>query len=141
MPFYDFKSYRTTLNDFFKKRVKNEENGNHKDGIERYWAYKNALSIDGMPGMRRGVETAKRESVEPIKKMVGPLAPTYSIASLSKSNVTAPLWVLVLVASVAFFLGILAVGWWNGDMDISFSNGRGYIKQCLRMVGNSRIEL
>lgn len=122
----DIKSYRTTLNDFFKKRVKNEEEGNHKDGIERYWAYKNALSIDGIPGMRRGVETAKRESVEPIKKMVGPPAPTnYSVATLSRSNVTVPLWVLVIVAILAFCLGIQAVWLWNGDVSANFRNGKG----------------
>ncbi len=36
MPFYDFKAFRPTLNQFFEKRVAAEEAGNHKDGIERY---------------------------------------------------------------------------------------------------------
>jgi hypothetical protein len=35
MPFYDFKAFRPTLNEFFEKRVAAEERGNHKDGIER----------------------------------------------------------------------------------------------------------
>ena len=42
----------------------------------RYWAYKNAWSMDGLPGMRRGLAAGKREKVVPIKKMVGALAPT-----------------------------------------------------------------
>lgn len=35
MPFFDFKAFRPTLNEFFEKRVANEEAGNKKDGIER----------------------------------------------------------------------------------------------------------
>ena len=35
MPFFDFKAFRPTLNEFFEKRVKSEESGNRKDGIER----------------------------------------------------------------------------------------------------------
>lgn len=115
MPLYDFKAYRTTLNDFFKKRVQSEREGNRKDGIERYWAYKNALSIDGMPGMRRAVETARREGVEPIKKMVGEGKPRYSLAP-EKSGVTLPLWVLVLVAVGVFVSGIVVGMVWNGEV-------------------------
>ena len=32
--------------------------------------------MDGLPGMRRALEAGKKEKVAPIKKMVGPLAPT-----------------------------------------------------------------
>ncbi|KAL2073630.1 hypothetical protein VTL71DRAFT_10956 [Oculimacula yallundae] len=74
MPFYEYKGHRETLNEFFVKRVKAEEEGNRKDGIEKYWAYKNSYSMDGLPGLRRGVETSKRENVVPIKKMVGSYA-------------------------------------------------------------------
>lgn len=35
MPFYDFKAFRPTLNEFFEKRVASDEKGNWKDGIER----------------------------------------------------------------------------------------------------------
>ncbi|KAF8862428.1 hypothetical protein BDZ45DRAFT_554812, partial [Acephala macrosclerotiorum] len=55
MPFYDFKAFRPTLNEFFEKRVASEMAGNRKDGIERYWAFKNSQSMDGLPGMKRGV--------------------------------------------------------------------------------------
>jgi len=35
MPFFDFKAFRPTLNEFFEKRVAADVRGNHKDGIER----------------------------------------------------------------------------------------------------------
>jgi hypothetical protein len=35
MPFFDFKDFRPTLNEFFEKRVASEREGNKKDGIER----------------------------------------------------------------------------------------------------------
>ncbi|EXJ74444.1 uncharacterized protein A1O5_02740 [Cladophialophora psammophila CBS 110553] len=76
MPCYDFVSFRPTLNDFFEKRVASEKAGKREDGIERYWAYKNAWSMDGLPGLQRGVRTAMTDDVKPIKKMVGPYAPT-----------------------------------------------------------------
>ncbi|OAG45521.1 hypothetical protein AYO21_00157 [Fonsecaea monophora] len=75
MPCYEFVSFRPTLNDFFEKRVASEKAGKREDGIERYWAHKNAWSMDGLPGMQRGVKTAVAEDVKPIKKMVGPYAP------------------------------------------------------------------
>ncbi|KIW22765.1 uncharacterized protein PV07_11031 [Cladophialophora immunda] len=75
MPCYDFVSFRPTLNDFFEKRVASERAGKREDGIERYWAHKNAWSMDGLPGLQRGVKTALTDDVKPIKKMVGPYAP------------------------------------------------------------------
>ena len=35
MPFFDFKDFRPTLNDFFEKRVASENAGKWEDGIER----------------------------------------------------------------------------------------------------------
>lgn len=35
IPFFDFRAFRPTLNEFFEKRVAAEERGNKKDGIER----------------------------------------------------------------------------------------------------------
>ncbi|KIV85196.1 hypothetical protein PV11_00923 [Exophiala sideris] len=74
MPLYDFVAFRPTLNDFFEKRVANEKAGKREDGIERYWAYKNAFSMDGLPGMQRGLQTGLDEKVRPIKKMIGRMA-------------------------------------------------------------------
>lgn len=75
VPKYEFVEFRNTLNEYFEKRVRSEEEGNRKDGIERYWAAKNAWSMDGLPGMKRGLETGRKEDVRPVKKMVGPFAP------------------------------------------------------------------
>ena len=36
MPKFDFVEYRTTLNEFFEKRVRNEEKGDRANGIEKY---------------------------------------------------------------------------------------------------------
>ncbi|KAK4955919.1 hypothetical protein LTR10_006858 [Elasticomyces elasticus] len=75
VPFYDFKEFRPVLNNFFEKKHQKFEAGDTKESMDRYWAYKNAWSMDGLPGMQRGLLAAKQEKVVPIKKMVGPLAP------------------------------------------------------------------
>ncbi|EXJ56587.1 hypothetical protein A1O7_06931 [Cladophialophora yegresii CBS 114405] len=107
MPCYDFVSFRPTLNDFFEKRLKSEREGKREDGIERYWAYKNAWSMDGLPGMQRGVKTALTDNVKPIKKMVGPYAP--EVSRVRKSTRTFTIWHLIL-AAVLGALSIVAVG-------------------------------
>lgn len=40
----------------------------------RYWAYKNAWSLDGLPGMEVARKTGEKEGIAPIEKMVGPMA-------------------------------------------------------------------
>jgi len=107
MPFFDFRAFRPTLNEFFEKRVAAEERGNKKDGIERYWAFKNARSMDGLPGMQRGVETGKKEKIKPIKKMVGPLAPTLEYPRTRVPG-QVPMLYLIIVALLSFCMGITA---------------------------------
>ncbi|KAJ9161788.1 Pyridoxamine phosphate oxidase [Coniochaeta hoffmannii] len=75
VPYYDFRAHRQTLNDLFRKRAESYEAGNEKDSILRYWAFKNAYSVDGLPSMKKGLEIGQTHDVEPMKKMVGPLAP------------------------------------------------------------------
>ncbi|OTA97544.1 hypothetical protein M434DRAFT_65363 [Hypoxylon sp. CO27-5] len=75
VPIFDFKEFRTTLNDFFKRKEDKYLAGNEKESMDRYWALKNAWSMDGLPGMLRGREAASRYGVKPIKKMVGAKAP------------------------------------------------------------------
>ncbi|KAH8910339.1 hypothetical protein BR93DRAFT_474567 [Coniochaeta sp. PMI_546] len=75
VPYYDFKAHRQILNDHFRKREENFKAGSEKDSILRYWAHKNAYSMDGLPSMKKGLEIGKTKKVEPIKKMVGPFAP------------------------------------------------------------------
>ncbi|KAF2199569.1 hypothetical protein GQ43DRAFT_111809 [Delitschia confertaspora ATCC 74209] len=71
VPFYEFKGWRNTLDEVFEKKKKKYEEGKEEESMERYWAWKSQASIDGLPGMRRGMEVAKREGVAPLKKMVG----------------------------------------------------------------------
>ncbi|KAL2132988.1 hypothetical protein VTI74DRAFT_3058 [Chaetomium olivicolor] len=75
VPFYEFKSFRSTLNEVFAKRVENFEQGKSSQSLERYWALKNSYSVDGLPGMEIGYKTMKKEHITPIQKMVGPNAP------------------------------------------------------------------
>jgi hypothetical protein len=90
--------------------------------VYRYWAYKNSESIDGLPGMKRGVETANKEGVKPIKKMVGAAAlkrPT----KMSKGFVTTS---PVLISLISFFLGLvvatLAIEYARGGLRGGFEN-------------------
>ncbi|KAK5138450.1 hypothetical protein LTR08_000036 [Meristemomyces frigidus] len=74
VPFYNFQEYRETLNDFFEKKDRKFKEGKVEESMDRYWAYKNAWSMDGLPGLPRAMEVGKEQNVAPIKKMVGPLA-------------------------------------------------------------------
>ena len=64
--------------------------------------------MDGLPGLRRGVETAKKENVKPIKKMVGPYGEMVNQIRRQRAN-TVPVWYLIIVALVSFCLGIAAI--------------------------------
>ncbi len=66
--------------------------------MDRYWAFKNAWSMDGLPGMQRGVKTAVTDSVKPIKKMVGQYAPTKGPRTGTRIFQT---WHLILVALIS----------------------------------------
>lgn len=62
--------------------------------------------MDGLPGMRRGLDTGKKFQIEPIKKMVGPLAPKNG----TRGGVDGfTLEQVVVVFIVAFIAGIMAV--------------------------------
>lgn len=39
--------------------------------VHRYWAFKNAWSVDNIPGMKAGLKTGSEEGIAPMKKMVG----------------------------------------------------------------------
>ena len=58
--------------------------------------------MDGLPGMQRGLIAAKRERVAPIKKMVGPLAPSryQNGVGFSSSQVMS-------IALLSFMIGIM----------------------------------
>jgi hypothetical protein len=71
--------------------------------MDRYWAYKNAWSMDGLPGMHRAQVAAKEKKVAPIKKMVGPLAPKKYVHPYGGVNAE----MAVIIAIVCFLIGIL----------------------------------
>ncbi|KAB5557852.1 hypothetical protein GE09DRAFT_88828 [Coniochaeta sp. 2T2.1] len=102
VPYYDFKAHRQILNDHFRKKEESFKAGNEKESIPRYWAFKNAYSIDGLPGMKKGLEVGKKEKVEPIKKMVGPLAPRLNRTGGAGVSVAT----VVVIALLSLLLGV-----------------------------------
>ncbi|KAK3319450.1 hypothetical protein B0H66DRAFT_268950 [Apodospora peruviana] len=74
VPFFEFKEFRTQLNEFNAKKAERFEQGKSTESFEKYWAFKNAKSMDGLPGLEIARKTAKEENIAPMKKMVGPLA-------------------------------------------------------------------
>lgn len=73
----------------------------------RYWAFKNQESMDGLPGLKRGVKNAKTLKVAPMKKMEGPYAPT----APRQASRGVPTEMVLLLAIWCFFLGILVTIW------------------------------
>lgn len=57
--------------------------------------------MDGLPGMKRGLTAAKANNVAPIKKMVGPLAPTKY-----QSGYGFTVLQVMLIALIAFLMGL-----------------------------------
>jgi hypothetical protein len=74
VPYYDFKSHRPILDDHFAKKDKKFQAGDEKESMDYYWAWKSQKSVDGLPGMKRGVEFAEKHGVQPLKKFVGEAA-------------------------------------------------------------------
>ena len=115
VPYYEFKDFRNTLNEFFRKKVEGYERGKDEDKMERYWAYKNAWSVDGMPGMKCALETADKERIAPLEKMVGPNAPRpgrYALRRYTAGDMVLCAMVAVLVSGL---LQAFATLWfWHG---------------------------
>ncbi|KAI0848482.1 hypothetical protein F5Y00DRAFT_238437 [Daldinia vernicosa] len=98
VPIFDFKEFRTTLNDFFKRKEAKVLEGNEKESMDRYWALKNAWSMDGLPGMPRGLKAARFYAIEPVKKMVGPLAPKNGVNLGARSGFLLEHFVIIVLA-------------------------------------------
>jgi hypothetical protein len=75
VPYYDFVGHRDILNEHFRKKEQKYIEGEEKESMDYYWALKSQLSIDGLPGMKRGYEFAQKHGVKPLEKMVGSYAP------------------------------------------------------------------
>lgn len=72
----------------------------------RYWAYKSAWSMDGLPAMKRGLEVGRRDQVQPIKKMVGRSASPGYINRYRRGYYT--LEEVLVIGLMCIFLGWLA---------------------------------
>lgn len=107
VPYFDFKDYRPILTDHFEKMDKRYREGSEKDSMDRYWAYKNAWSMDRAPAMQRALQYGKLEKIAPIKKMVGPLAS----AKYRNRNSGFTIEQVLLVILISFVCGALAASW------------------------------
>ncbi|KAF2771876.1 hypothetical protein EJ03DRAFT_260919, partial [Teratosphaeria nubilosa] len=100
VPYYDFKDYRPILDDFFATKERRYQEGKEEDRLDRYWAFKNAYSIDGLPGMPSGLVTGQKEKIEPLKKFVGaPAKPKYVYTHGFRSDQA------IMLAVICFLLG------------------------------------
>ncbi len=88
-----------------------------KSIVYSYWAYKSAWSMDGLPGMKRGLAAAKTLRVKPISKMKGPLAPTKYQAGLRFSGLQ-----VVLVALACFLVGLAVASYGKLVMAMAVDN-------------------
>ena len=57
--------------------------------------------MDGLPGMKVGLQAGKQYSVEPLKKMVGPLAPSNN----QKFRTGVSVEYIALIALLSFMIG------------------------------------
>lgn len=103
VPYYEFKGHREILNEGMKRRDDKFKAGLSKESIPRYWAFKNAFSMDHMPAMKQAVELGRKENIKPMKKMVGPFAPRTDYRSRQAVSVE----LAVVIAVVSLLIGAL----------------------------------
>ncbi|KAG8169131.1 hypothetical protein KVR01_001880 [Diaporthe batatas] len=77
VPYYEYKEHRRTLNQVFERKDEKFKQGDETESMPRYWALKNSWSMDGLPALHVAQKARKEHQIEPLKKMVGPLAPTH----------------------------------------------------------------
>ncbi|CAN9232389.1 unnamed protein product [Alternaria sp. RS040] len=109
VPYYDFVGHRDILNEHFRKKEEKAKKGDEKESIDYYWAWKSQLSIDGLPGMRRGYEYAQKHGVKPLKKMVGPYAPGAEKGVRGSSNGVDPMYLFVVLLLGVVIGGAMAL--------------------------------
>ncbi|KAI1437003.1 pyridoxamine phosphate oxidase family protein [Xylaria sp. CBS 124048] len=101
VPFFSFVDHRRVLEDHYQKKAERFEAGSEKDRIDRYWAFKNAYSIDGLPGLRRGLEAGKKYSIAPMKKMAGKMIPKNGDATNVSVGYIEHIVIAILIVLVA----------------------------------------
>lgn len=75
--------------------------------------------MDGLPGMKRGLATAKVDSVKPVKKMVGPYAEFAT--RVGSQGRTIPTWSLSLAIVLSFLMGVMATIVLQSELGLSKS--------------------
>ncbi|KAF2635632.1 hypothetical protein P280DRAFT_473728 [Massarina eburnea CBS 473.64] len=106
VPYYEWKGWRTILDDFFEKKDRKfKEKGREEDSMDSYWASKSQLSIDGLPGMKRGYNYAQQKGIEPLKKMVGKYAPDPKRPRTAAAGNNISLQELAIMALLCAFIG------------------------------------
>lgn len=100
VPYYEFKGHRDILDKHFEQKDKKYRDGNEKESMDYYWAWKSQMSIDGLPGMKRAYEYAQSHDVKPLKKWVGRYAPVASPRAASSQ-------IMLIHVFVVLFLGIV----------------------------------
>jgi hypothetical protein len=111
VPYYDFVGHRPILNDFFAKKDAKFRKGDEKESMERYWAWKSARSVDGMPGMKRGVQFAEEHGVQPLKKWKGKWAPeNRKPVGGGRKGLGGELGMLALVLLIGIVVGVVVGG-------------------------------
>jgi len=88
--------------------------------------------MDGLPGMKRGVETSKREGVEPIKKMVGAAALKRKTAN--RLGTTSPLLIALLSFCLGLVVATLAIEYARGGLRGGFINYSDEIRALVREI-------
>lgn len=68
-----------------------------------YWAFKSQLSIDGLPGMKRGYEFAQTHSITPLKKMTGKAGELAQSGGTAKEKIE--VWHLFAILLLGMVIG------------------------------------
>ncbi|KAH8662238.1 hypothetical protein BX600DRAFT_513096 [Xylariales sp. PMI_506] len=106
VPYFEFKEFRPTLNDFFRRKEEKFKAGNEKESMPRYWALKNARSVDGLPGVKQGLKVGRQEGIVPLKKMVGPAVPKTYQRPITGFTLQQLVLAVVLTALFSVFLAL-----------------------------------
>ncbi|KAF2023230.1 hypothetical protein EK21DRAFT_81392 [Setomelanomma holmii] len=100
VPYYDFVGHRPILDDHFAKKEAKYNAGNEEESMDYYWAWKSQLSIDGLPGMKRGYEFAQKKGVKPLKKMVGKAGKIAEEGAAAKEKIGVEHLLIVLLLGI-----------------------------------------
>jgi len=70
-----------------------------------------------MPGLQRGVQTQKVESVKPLKKMVGRQG-ELALRPKPVRTIQLPVWAISVAVISAFFIGVMTTVLFQDELDL-----------------------